>query len=262
MTFDNSIPTPPPAPGDSGAPAAPVAAGADPATAPARKNVLGLLSLVLAAVGFVLAIVPFLGILGWPLLIAGLVLGIIGLTRKGQRKATSIAGLALSVLAMILAPIISLAIFVGSVNEAASTASDRSTSQSATADDSTATADAAAEDDEPEASTAAKDEPAVPVEYASALTKAESYVKIMHMSEQGVYDQLTSEYGEKFTPEAAQYAVDNVQADWNANALAKAKDYQKTMSMSPSAIHDQLTSQYGEKFTPAEADYAIAHLND
>lgn len=106
------------------------------------------------------------------------------------------------------------------------------------------------------------EKPSVPAEYASALVKAQTYSDLMHMSKQGVYDQLTSEYGEKFSPEAGQYAVDNMKADWNANALEKAKDYQKTMSMSPAAIHDQLTSQYGEKFTAAEADYAIAHLND
>jgi hypothetical protein len=80
------------------------------------------------------------------------------------------------------------------------------------------------------------------------------------MSKQGVYGQLVSEYGEQFSADAAQYAIDNVQADWNANALAKAKTYQDTMSMSPAAIHDQLTSEYGEKFTQAEADYAIQHL--
>ena len=101
-----------------------------------------------------------------------------------------------------------------------------------------------------------------PADFKSALNKANSYANIMHMSKQGVYDQLVSEYGEKFSAEAAQYAIDNVKADWNANALAKAKDYQDKMSMSPSAIHDQLTSQYGEKFTQAEADYAIEHLND
>jgi hypothetical protein len=82
------------------------------------------------------------------------------------------------------------------------------------------------------------------------------------MSKQGVYDQLVSEYGGKFSSAAAQYAIDNVKADWNANALAKAKSYQDTMHQSPAAIHDQLTSAYGEKFTQAEADYAIAHLND
>ena len=92
------------------------------------------------------------------------------------------------------------------------------------------------------------------------MKKADTYANTMHLSKQGLYDQLTSEYGEKFSAEAAQYAIDNVKADWNANALAKAKTYQDQMSMSPSAIHDQLTSEYGEKFTEEEADYAIANL--
>lgn len=102
----------------------------------------------------------------------------------------------------------------------------------------------------------------VPAEYKSALNKASSYANTMYMSKRGVYDQLVSEYGEKFSASAAQYAIDNVQADWNANALAKAKTYQDTMSMSPAAIHDQLTSEYGEKFTQSEADYAIQNLNN
>ena len=84
---------------------------------------------------------------------------------------------------------------------------------------------------------------------------------MMHMSKQGIYDQLTSEYGEKFSPEPAQYAIDNLEADWNANALAKAKTYQNTMSMSPAAIYDQLISEHGEKFTAAEAQYAVDNLN-
>ncbi len=108
--------------------------------------------------------------------------------------------------------------------------------------------------------TSANKQPSVPAEYTSALNKATTYANTMHMSKRGVYDQLVSDYGEKFSADAAQYAVDNVKADWNANALAKAKTYQDTMSMSPSAIHDQLTSNAGEKFTQAEADYAIQHL--
>ena len=99
-------------------------------------------------------------------------------------------------------------------------------------------------------------------EYKNALKKAESYSKTMNMSKQGIYDQLTSEYGEKFPADAAQYAVDNMTADWNANALAKAKSYQKTMNMSKSAIYDQLISQYGEKFTKSEAQYAIDNLDN
>ena len=72
---------------------------------------------------------------------------------------------------------------------------------------------------------------------------------------------LFSENGEKFTADEAQYAIDNLKANFNENALAKAKTYQESMSMSPEAIKDQLTSQYGEKFTQEEADYAIANLN-
>ncbi len=103
---------------------------------------------------------------------------------------------------------------------------------------------------------------AVPAEYKSALTKARSYADIMKMSKTGVYDQLVSEYGEKFSPEAAQYAIDSLEHDWNANALAKAKVYQDEMAMSPAAIYDQLISEYGEQFTPEEAQYAIDNLNN
>jgi hypothetical protein len=113
---------------------------------------------------------------------------------------------------------------------------------------------------------AAEEEPAgdtgdtVPREFTSALKSAERYSDMMHMSKAGIYDQLTSEYADQFSPEAAQYAVDTIDADWNNNALESARNYQDTMSMSPAAIHDQLTSEYGEKFTVEEADFAIANL--
>lgn len=100
------------------------------------------------------------------------------------------------------------------------------------------------------------------VEYTNALIKAKSYSEIMHMSKAAIYDQLISVYGEQFPADAAQYAIDNITADWNANALAKAKTYQNTMHMSKDAVYDQLTSEYGEKFTKEEAQYAIDHLDD
>jgi len=97
-------------------------------------------------------------------------------------------------------------------------------------------------------------------EYKSALNLAESYAKIMHMSKAGIYDQLTSEYGEKFPPKAAQYAIDNIVINWKENALKTARLYAETMNMSDAAIYDQLISEYGEKFTPKEAQYAIDNL--
>lgn len=94
----------------------------------------------------------------------------------------------------------------------------------------------------------------------NALKKAESYSKTMHMSKQGIYNQLTSSI-EGFSKDSAQYAIDNIDANWNENALEKAKSYQKTMSMSKQAIYNQLTSSI-EGFTNEEAQYAIDHIDD
>ena len=107
-----------------------------------------------------------------------------------------------------------------------------------------------------------KEDTSVPKEYRNALHKAENYSKMMHMSKQRIYDQLTSEYGEKFDTEAAQYAIDNLNADYNENALKCGENYKKTMHMSKARIYDQLTSENGEKFTAEQAQYAIDNLDE
>ncbi|EHY0679268.1 DUF4969 domain-containing protein [Listeria monocytogenes] len=122
-------------------------------------------------------------------------------------------------------------------------------------------AKAAAEKAEKEEA-AQKEKERLGAEGESALSQAESYSEMMHMSKAGIYDQLTSEYGGQFSKEAAQYAVNHLEADYNLNALAQAREYQETMSMSPEAIRDQLTSDYGGQFTQSEANYAVQHLND
>lgn len=45
---------------------------------------------------------------------------------------------------------------------------------------------------------------------ANALKKAKSYQDTMAMSPEAIRDQLTSENGEKFTPEEADYAVQHL----------------------------------------------------
>ena len=99
----------------------------------------------------------------------------------------------------------------------------------------------------------------VPTEYKNALKTAKSYDKTAHMSKQGLYDQLTSEF-EQFTPEAARYAIDNVNANWKENALKSAKSYDKTSHMSKQGLYNQLTSEF-EQFTPEEAQYAVDNVN-
>lgn len=97
-------------------------------------------------------------------------------------------------------------------------------------------------------------------EFTSALNKAKIYSDTMHMSKIGIFEQLTSAIGEGFEVDAAQYAVDNVDADWNSNALKKATTYSTTMHMSKAAIYDQLISDMGEKYTAEEAQYAIDNM--
>jgi len=96
-------------------------------------------------------------------------------------------------------------------------------------------------------------------EEKNALKKAEIYSNTMYMSKQGIYNQLTSSV-EGFTEDAAQYAIDNIDADWNKNALEKAKTYQQTLSMSKNAIYKQLISSV-EGFTKSEAQYAVDNLD-
>lgn len=44
----------------------------------------------------------------------------------------------------------------------------------------------------------------------NALESAKNYRETMSMSNQAIYDQLISDAGDKFTPEEAQYAIDNL----------------------------------------------------
>ena len=101
-----------------------------------------------------------------------------------------------------------------------------------------------------------------PKEYRNALVKAQLYVDMMYMSKARLHDQLTSPYGEGFSEEAAQYALEHVKADWKYNALMTARNYRDNLNMSAAAIKTQLTSSYGEKFTQEEAQYAMDHLDD
>ena len=97
-------------------------------------------------------------------------------------------------------------------------------------------------------------------EYSAALGKAKSYNSLFHMSKKRMYSQLTSDF-DKFSNDAAQYAVDHLEADYKYNALFNAKNYRKLFNMSKSGLFNQLTS-YIDGFTEEEANYAINHLDD
>lgn len=251
------------------------------------KSALPLIAFILGIAAIIIAIVPIIWGLAIPLGLAAAVVGAIALLKRAHPDWQGIAGLALGSLAALIAVglMINAAVQLSKLEEALDAPMVEATAAPAPAGTAApvespapaapveeaapepapaAPVEEAAPEPAPAAPVekAAPEPAAVPVEFTSALRKAGDYSQNLHMSKAGLYDQLTSEYGEQFSPEAAQYAVDNVKADWNANALAKAKDYQSQMAMSPEAIRDQLKSEYGEQFTAEEADFAILHLND
>ncbi|WP_396426217.1 Ltp family lipoprotein [Lactococcus cremoris] len=98
-----------------------------------------------------------------------------------------------------------------------------------------------------------------------AQTKtAISYLYTGHMSKQGLYDQLTSEYGSQMTVDEANNAINRIDplVNWNNLAILSAKSYRETGNLTGQALIDQLTSEYGSRFTPEQAQYEVLHIDD
>ena len=211
---------------------------------PQSKSGMAIAGFVLGIIALLTSFLPIINNFSFFLAILGMIFGIVGMVgiSKGKKsgKGLAIAAIVICVVSGVVV-LGTQSMYSGALDSATSSATTTSTSTSfVTNTESTSASDSASG--------------------TSSAADSQQYSDMMHMSKQGIYDQLTSEYGEKFPADAAQYAIDNVEADWNANALEKAKLYQDQGSMSKSAIHDQLTSQYGEQFTESEADYAIANL--
>jgi len=109
----------------------------------------------------------------------------------------------------------------------------------------------------PPASTESTNNPVssdVPREWQSALNKAET-LAARDYSQKGAYRALIAAYD--FPADAARYAVDNVDADWQKNALNKAQELQNR-DYSHKQIKRILSSAYD--FTADEAHYAVTNL--
>ena len=94
---------------------------------------------------------------------------------------------------------------------------------------------------------------------AQAVDAAKGYLSDgQGFSEQGMLQQLTISAGNGFTEAQAEYAINNLQPDWDAQAVDAAKGYLSDgQGFSASGLIQQLTSSYGDGFTDAQAEYAV-----
>ena len=106
----------------------------------------------------------------------------------------------------------------------------------------------------PDAAPAPESEADVPREFQNAVRSANQYLNYTSFSRQGLIDQLLFE---NYSHEAAQFAVDTVDADWNEQAAKKAQEYLDFSSFSQQGLVDQLIF---EGFTPEQAEFGVGQV--
>ena len=87
----------------------------------------------------------------------------------------------------------------------------------------------------------------------NAVRSAQAYLRFSGFSRQGLIDQLSSEYGDKYSVADATVAVDSVDVDWRAQAARSTATYLKMSGYSCQGLIDQLSSPHGEKYTRDQA---------
>lgn len=148
-----SVPNPPvaPSPGQLPPPMPPADVSA---SAPKKTNVLALIAMVVAIVGFIFACVPGALIVGWVLLPIAFVLSIVSLFLKGDRKWMGVVGLVVSIVGTIVGFLVFFAVIANAASEAFG---DTETVVTQPADDDTEDAAPAAEEEPADAADARQD---------------------------------------------------------------------------------------------------------
>ncbi|RKF05795.1 hypothetical protein DEM25_014500 [Oceaniradius stylonematis] len=89
----------------------------------------------------------------------------------------------------------------------------------------------------------------------NAVRYANSYLSFKGFSKEGLIEQLSSPYGDKYRVEDARAAVESLSVDWNAQAVRSAQDYLDMMGFSCDGLIEQLSSEFGDKFTRDQAAF-------
>lgn len=103
--------------------------------------------------------------------------------------------------------------------------------------------------------------PAMTAAEQQAVSAGQSYLSMgSGFSQYSLTQQLTSSSGSGFAPADAQFAINYLKPDWDAQAVDAAKGYMQMGGFSASSLTQQLTSDSGNGFTPAQAAYAVAQV--
>lgn len=94
-----------------------------------------------------------------------------------------------------------------------------------------------------------------------AVDAAQGYLQLgSGFSQESLIQQLTSSAGSGFALADAQFAVNYLHPDWDAQAVEAAQGYMKLGGFSASSLMQQLTSDAGNGFTQTQAEYAVAKV--
>jgi hypothetical protein len=96
-----------------------------------------------------------------------------------------------------------------------------------------------------------------------AVDAAEAYLSEgQGFSREGLLGQLTSSAGNGFEQADAEFAINHLNPNWDAQAVDAASSYlSEGQGFSQQGLVQQLTSSAGSGFTEAQAEYAISSLH-
>lgn len=119
------------------------------------------------------------------------------------------------------------------------------------------TADPAVEGSVVESTTEVPTGRPVSAEQQNAVRSAQGYLAVSAFSRKGLIKQLSSDAGDGYSLEAATFAVDFLNVDYNEQAAKSARNYLTLSGFSRKGLIDQLESAAGEGFTHSQAVYGV-----
>lgn len=97
--------------------------------------------------------------------------------------------------------------------------------------------------------------PVMSISQENAISSAKQYLSFASFSRTGLIRQLSSDAGDGYNLEDAQFAVDYLDVNWKDQARKSAVNYLEITAFSCQGLIEQLSSDAGEGFTLEQAKY-------